>query len=120
ISILVLAATRELAVAAAVLLVLGFCAGAFDLLQQTLIQMAVPNEQRGRAVGLWVLSLGSAPVGHLQMGMLIAALGVPIALLINGTLTVAAATTLLVRAPIYRWGRIRPAFLDGRRRTEDE
>jgi MFS family permease len=104
-SILVLAATRGLGAAAAVLLVIGFCAGAFDLLQQTLIQMAVPNEQRGRAVGLWVLSLGSAPVGHLEMGMLIAALGVPSALLINGTLTVAAAATLLVRAPSYRWVR---------------
>jgi MFS family permease len=104
-SILILAATRELAVAVVVLLVIGFCAGAFDLLQQTLIQMAVPNEQRGRAVGLWVLSLGSAPVGHLEMGGLIAALSVPIALLINGTLTVAAATTLLVRAPSYRWVR---------------
>lgn len=104
-SILVLAATRDLAVAAAVLVVIGFCAGAFDLLQQTLIQMSVPNEQRGRAVGLWVLSLGSAPVGHLEMGLLIAALGVPIALLINGALTVAAATMLLVRAPSYRWGR---------------
>ena len=32
-----------------VVVVIGFCAGAFDLLQQTLIQMAVPNEQRGRA-----------------------------------------------------------------------
>ena len=122
-SILVLAATRDLAMAAAVLVVMGFCAGAFDLLQQTLIQMAVPNEQRGRAVGLWVLSLGSAPVGHLEMGMLIAALGVPIALLINGALTVAAAATLLVRAPGYRWtrwARAKPPFLDGRPTTEDE
>jgi MFS family permease len=122
-SILVLAATRDLGVAAAVLLVMGFCAGAFDLLQQTLIQMSVPNEQRGRAVGLWVLSLGSAPVGHLEMGMLIAALGVPIALLINGALTVAAATTLLVRAPGYRWvrwARAKPPFLEGRPTTEDE
>src|SRR5215212_1740311 len=104
-SILVLAATRGLAIAAAVLVVTGFCAGAFDLLQQTLIQMSVPNEQRGRAVGLWVLSLGSAPVGHLEMGLLIAALSVPIALLINGALTVAAAAILLLRAPSYRWVR---------------
>ena len=96
---------------------MGFCAGAFDLLQQTLIQMAVPNEQRGRAVGLWVLSLGSAPVGHLEMGMLIAALGVPIALLINGALTVAAAATLLVRAPVYRWARAQAAFF-GRKTTD--
>jgi MFS family permease len=122
-SILVLAATRDLAAAAAVLVVMGFCAGAFDLLQQTLIQMAAPNEQRGRAVGLWVLSLGSAPIGHLEMGMLIAALGVPIALLINGALTVAAAATLLVREPSYRWtrwARAKPPFLDGRPTMEDE
>ncbi|MEO7911873.1 MAG: MFS transporter [Roseiflexaceae bacterium] len=104
-SILALAATRNLGLAAVVLVVMGFCAGAFDLLQQTLIQMSVPNEQRGRAVGLWVFSLGSAPIGHLEMGMLIATLSVPVALLINGALTVAAATMLLVRAPSYRWVR---------------
>jgi MFS family permease len=104
-SLLGLAATRELLVAAAVLVVTGFCAGAFDVLQQTLLQMAVPNEQRGRAVGMWVLGLGSAPVGHLEMGTLIAALGAPSALLINGAVTVAAAATLLARAPAYRWRR---------------
>jgi MFS family permease len=104
-SILVLAATRDLVAAAAVLVVTGCCAGAFDVLQQTLIQLEVPNEQRGRAVGVWVLSIGSAPVGHLEMGMLIAALGAPIALLINGAVTVAAAATLLMRAPGYRWTR---------------
>jgi MFS family permease len=102
-SILLLAMTRELLVAAAVLVVTGFCAGAFDVLLQTLMQMAVPDEQRGRAVGIWVLGLGSAPLGHLEMGMLVAALGAPIALLINGTLTVAASATFLARAPGYRW-----------------
>jgi MFS family permease len=86
-----------------VLVVTGFCAGAFDVLLQTLMQMAVPDAQRGRAVGVWVLGLGSAPIGHLEMGMLIAALGAPSALLINGALTVAAAATLLAREPGYRW-----------------
>ena len=104
-SILALAATHSLVVATGVLVVTGCCAGAFDVLQQTLIQMAVPDAQRGRAVGIWVLGLGSAPAGHLEMGMLIAALGVPSALLINGALTVAAAATLLMRVPSYRWAR---------------
>jgi MFS family permease len=102
-SILLFAATRDLAAAASVLVVTGFCAGAFDVLLQTLIQMAVPDKQRGRAVGVWVFGLGSAPVGHLEMGMLVAALGAPIALLINGAVTVAAAATLLACAPGYRW-----------------
>ena len=104
-SLLVLATTRTLAAAVAVLVVTGLCAGAFDVLQQTLIQLAVPEEQRGRAVGIWVLSVGSAPVGNLEMGSLIASLGAPGALLINGALAIASAGVLLVRAPTYRWGK---------------
>jgi MFS family permease len=102
-SILVVAATHDLVASAAVLVVTGFCAAAFDVLQQTLIQMSVPDAQRGRAVGVWVFSLGSAPIGHLEMGILIAALGAPGGLLINGALTVAAAAMLLARTPSYRW-----------------
>jgi MFS family permease len=93
----------SLFVAALFLVITGFCAGAFDVLQQTLMQLAVPPEQRGRAVGLWVLSIGSAPIGHLEMGALARALGVPTALVINGALTLITALLLLVRAPEYRW-----------------
>jgi MFS family permease len=102
-SLAALAMTRNLWMAAAVLVVTGICAGAFDLLQQTLIQLAVPDEQRGRAVGIWVLGLGSAPVGNLEMGALIGAMGAPSALVINGALAIASATMLLIRAPHYRW-----------------
>lgn len=102
-SIMALALTRDLMVAAAVLVVTGFCAGAFDMLQQTLIQLAVPDEQRGRAVGVWILGIGSAPVGHLEMGALIGAFGVPTALVLNGALTIASAVAFLARAPDYRW-----------------
>ncbi len=102
-SILALGLTHSLAVATVLLLVIGLCAGAFDLLQQTLIQLAVPDEQRGRAVGLWLLSLGSAPLGHLEMGLLVAVLGAPLALLINGGLTLTTAMLLLVHRPSYRW-----------------
>jgi MFS family permease len=84
------------------MVVIGICAGSFDVLQQTLLQLAVPAEQRGRAVGVWVLGLGSAPVGHLEMGFLAASLGAPGALLINGALTLVSAAILLVRAPAYR------------------
>lgn len=111
-AIMGLALTRSLAVAIVVLLLIGCCAAAFDVLQQTLIQMAVPDAQRGRAVGLWVLSIGSAPAGHLQMGALAAVLGVPGALVINGAVTVAAAATLLARAPAYRWARRARPSLD--------
>ena len=106
-SILVLAATRQIALAALVLVVLGFCAASFDVLLQTLIQMAVPDNQRGRAVGVWVLGIGSGPLGHLEMGWLVGAIGSPIALLINGMLTVTVAATLLARARAYIFGQTR-------------
>jgi MFS family permease len=103
VSLIVLALTRNLYLAAAVLVVTGICSGAFDLLQQTLIQLAVPDEQRGRAVGIWVLGLGSAPAGSLEVGALMGALGAPIALAINGVISIICAAALVVRAPHYRW-----------------
>ena len=102
-ALLALASARSLPVAIAIMAVTGLCAGAFDLLQQTLIQLAVPEAQRGRAVGVWMLGLGSAPVGHLEMGALVAAIGAPGGLLINGSLTLLSSALLLVRAPNYRW-----------------
>jgi predicted MFS family arabinose efflux permease len=102
-SLLAVAMTGSLLLAAAILVVTGLCAGAFDVLQQTLIQLAVPREQRGRAVGVWVLGLGSAPLGHTEMGLLVALLGAREALSINATLTLIAALILLIRAPSYRW-----------------
>jgi MFS family permease len=104
-SLIALSFSNTLAMAATVLLITGFCAGTFDVLQQTLIQLAAPEEQRGRAVGVWVFSLGSAPLGHLEVGLLAGAFGAPVTLVINGLLTVASAGTLLARAPSFRWTR---------------
>src|SRR4029077_11461671 len=71
----VAAGVGALVAPAGVLVVTGACAASFDLLQQTLLQLAVSEDQRGRAVGVWVLGIGSAPVGHLEMGTLVAVLG---------------------------------------------
>jgi MFS family permease len=101
-SLMALAATRSVPAAAAALLLTGASAGLFDVLQQTLMQLAVPAAQRGRAVGVWVLGLGSAPLGYVEVGLLVAALGAPTALMVNGALVVGGAA-LLARAPGYRW-----------------
>ncbi len=55
-----------------------------DVLSQSLVQAAVPNEMRGRAMGSWALAIGIAPLGHLQIGALSAAIGVSLALIANG------------------------------------
>ena len=56
-----------------------------DVLSQSLMQIAVPNEMRGRAMGSWAFATGIAPLGHLQIGALTAAIGVSTALFANGT-----------------------------------
>ena len=67
-----------------VLAAVNACAMAVDTLYKTLMQSNVPDEQRGRAMGSWVLSIGAAPVGHLGVGGLATALGAQGALLVNG------------------------------------
>ena len=69
------------------LFVLAFvngCAMTVDTLYKTLMQSNVPNEQRGRAMGAWALSIGTGPLGHLNVGAMASAFGAPGALLING------------------------------------
>ena len=67
-----------------VLVAVNACAMSVDTLYKTLMQANVPDEQRGRAMGSWVVSIGVAPVGHLGVGGLASVLGAPGALLVNG------------------------------------
>ena len=68
-----------------------------DVLSQALMQLNVPNELRGRAMGSWVLAIGTSPVGHLQIGALASLVSVGFALSFSGLalLALAAGVTLL-------------------------
>ena len=79
-----------------VLALVNASASVADTLYKTLMQRNVPNEQRGRAMGSWVLSIGTAPAGHIGIGAVAGTLGAPAALLINGgILTFIGVTTAL-------------------------
>lgn len=70
-------------------LILAFinaCASAVDTLYRTLMQENVSNEERGRAMGSWVVSIGIGPVGHLGVGAMGQTFGAPVTLLINGSI----------------------------------
>ena len=86
-----------------VLLFVNACAMAVDTLYKTLMQGQVSNEERGRAMGSWVLSIGFAPAGHLGVGVLAGMVGAQRALLINGAvLCVASLITMLGMPKIRR------------------
>ena len=85
-----------------VLALVNACAMSVDTLYKTLMQSSVPDEQRGRAMGSWVLSIGVAPVGHLGVGGLAGLLGAPGALLVNGAILTFVSLTAAVGLPEMR------------------
>jgi MFS family permease len=70
--------------AVACIIGINVMASATDILHQVLLQTHVPNTQRGRAIGAWIVGTGAAPFGHLEIGYLAGITSVSAALLING------------------------------------
>ncbi len=70
--------------AAACVIFINIMAAATDVLHQTLLQVSVANEQRGRAMGSWIIGTGIGPIGHLEVGSLASLTSAHLALLVNG------------------------------------
>jgi MFS family permease len=84
-------------------LVAANAAGAIlDVFSQGLVQRSVPSALRGRAGGAWVVAVGVAPLGHVQIGALAAWIGVGAGLAASGLGLVAVVTAALLRAPRLR------------------
>jgi MFS family permease len=101
-ALVLLGASNALGVALLALALISAMAALSDLLSQSLVQAAVPNDLRGRAMGSWLLAIGCGPIGHLQIGALAALAGVTTALISNGLLLVLLAGVSLVAAKSVR------------------
>lgn len=99
------ASSPAFALALFVLFLIGMTWASVDSLLPTLLQYSVPDEERGASVGVWNLSRGLGPLGHLEVGALAGAMGASLALTINGGLIIifVALIVLLYRAKGYRW-----------------
>jgi MFS family permease len=73
-----------------------------DVLHQGLLQLGVSNEQRGRAMGSWIVGTGTAPLGQLQIGYLAELTSPRIALLVNGMGLAFLALVMAVAMPRLR------------------
>ena len=80
-----------------VLVIVNAVGALADLLAQSLLQLSVPGHLRGRAGGAWVVAIGLAPLGQLQIGALASLFGVSVAFGASGLALVllAGATALL-------------------------
>ena len=90
--------------AAALVLIMGVgaSAAAFDAMQWTLLQLNVPDEMRGRAVGAWVFAIGFGWIGHLGMGAVGEAVGVQTALGGAGIIVVITGIAVYLFSPSLR------------------
>ncbi len=87
----------------AVLVLVNALGALSDLLSQSLMQLGVPGHLRGRAGGAWVVAIGLAPLGNLQIGALASAFGVGVALGASGlALTALAAAAALLFPRVRR------------------
>lgn len=92
----VFAVANSLAVATAVIIIVGAAWATIDTLLPAVMQLRVSDKHRGAAVGAWNLSRGFGPLGQLEIGALAALLGVVATQAINGLAFAAIATVCLL------------------------
>ncbi len=80
----------------------GASAAASDAMNWTLLQLNVPDEMRGRAVGAWVFAIGFGWTGHLGLGALGDMFGVQWALAGAGIMLILTALVVLAASPGLR------------------
>ncbi|HEX2184245.1 MAG TPA: MFS transporter [Chloroflexota bacterium] len=68
------------------LVIIGLGTSAFGTMQSTIILSRAAPEMRGRVMGLLAMAIGSAPLGALELGLLVERLGAPLAVAVNATL----------------------------------
>ena len=102
VSLMLVAAADQFELLLAALFAVAALATASDVLTQAMVQLSVPDKLRGRAMGAWSLAIGSAPLGHLEMGALIVGLGLTGALMINGVALIAVGILVTIMVPKLR------------------
>ena len=82
--------------------VAGIMAAIFDLLQQAALQLAVGEDQRGRAMGIWVMGVGAGPVGHLEVGSIAEFTSPQFAIVFNGLMLIIIVIIVTMTTPRLR------------------
>lgn len=100
--IIALGFVPDLALALVVLAAINAAGSSLDVLLKALMQAHVSNEERGRAMGAWVVGIGVGPLGQVEIGAVAAALGAALGLVVNGGLLVAVTMAVFLAMPRLR------------------
>jgi sugar phosphate permease len=88
---------KQFEVALLLLFLIGSTQGVFNVTAQTTLQYLVPNEFRGRVMGIWGMTHTAVqPLGQLQLGLLAGLFTAPIAVAIGGGAMVIFALTFVL------------------------
>lgn len=82
--------------------IVGVSAAGHDAMSQILLQLNVEEEQRGRAMGIWQLSIGFGVIGSMTLGTLAEAYGAIFAQSVFGGLMVLIVALMYVTVPKLR------------------
>ena len=85
ISLITLGHVSDIPTVLLTLAVVSAMVSAWDILTQSMMQSCVPDRLRGRSMGAWMFAIGSSPLGQLEMGFLVTAIGIGPALYLNGS-----------------------------------
>ncbi len=96
------AASRSLPVVLAFLFAAGLTSSIYLNIGMTALQMLVPDELRGRVMGVWGMTWFLQAVGGLPVGILAAWVGTPTAIAIGALMVSAFALLLLATVPSLR------------------
>lgn len=99
-ALLAFAASPVLEVALVWLALVGAACAVMDTMSQMLLQQAAGERERGAAMGLWVVSIGFAPLGHLALGALGDTVGAPPTQALFGASLAIAAVLLALYRPL--------------------
>jgi MFS family permease len=79
--------------------IVGMSAAGHDAMSQVLLQLNVEEEQRGRAMGIWQLSIGFGVIGSMTLGTLAEIYGASLAQSVFGGIMVLIAALMYVTVP---------------------
>jgi MFS family permease len=96
--LIVFALSRSFWLSFGLLIVIGAVQMSYMTTNQTLLQLIIPDELRGRVMGIYMLNQGLLPFGALFAGGLSDVLGAPGAVVIMGSITCVMAVVFAVKA----------------------
>ena len=102
ISIITLGHVSDIPTVLLTLAVVSAMISAWDILTQSMMQSCVPDHLRGRSMGAWMFAIGSSPLGQLEMGFLVTAIGIGPALYLNGSGVLLVILIAFTATPILR------------------